>query len=195
VDHYAPSRHTYVATHDSVHPWRTRTLIATGIAVVELLALVAVGVIVLGKGWFAEARANAVRTASHHSTAATAASHASAKATGAASAKHTTAPPKAPWRPELSRAKTSVLVLNGNGQAGAAGAEARILRVLGYSIAAVGNATRTDYGRDIAMYLPGYEREARRLAADEKIPIVAPLDGLQSSQLHGAKVALIVGAS
>jgi hypothetical protein len=86
------------------------------------------------------------------------------------------------------------MVLNGNGQSGAAGSEAKTLRVFGYPIAAVGNATRSDYGHDIAMYLPGYAREAERLAHDASIAIVAPLDGLQPSQLRGAKIALIVGS-
>ena len=63
----------------------------------------------------------------------------------------------------------------------------------GYPIAAVGNAKRTDYGRNIAMYLPGYGREARRLAHDEQIPVITPLDGLLPGQLRGAKIALIVG--
>jgi hypothetical protein len=161
-------------------------MIATTIAVVELVALVAVGVILLGKSWFTHERANAVQlarasaTQPHHSKPKPAAAKPAAPAT--------------PARPELTRAKTPIMVLNGNGQNGAAGAEAKILRVLGYPIAAVGNATRSDYGHDIVMYLPGYAREARRFAHDGNIAVVAPLDGLQPSQLRGAKIALIVGA-
>jgi hypothetical protein len=161
-------------------------LIATAIAAVELVALVAVGVILLGKSWFTHERANAVQQAR-------ATAHSQAHHPKPPAAKPKPAKP-APVRPMLARAKTPIMVLNGNGQSGAAGAEAKILRVLGYPIAAVGNATRSDYGHDIAMYLPGYAREATRLAYDEQIPVVAPLDGLQPSQLRGAKIALIVGA-
>jgi len=150
-------------------------MIATAVAAVELVALVAVGVILLGKSWFTHERANAVQQARASS--------------------HSQAHPKpAATKPPAARAKTPIMVLNGNGQNGAAGAEAKILRVLGYPIAAVGNATRSDYGHDIAMYLPGYAREATRLAHDEQIPVVAPLDGLQPSQLRGAKIALIIGS-
>src|SRR5262249_44634554 len=42
VGHYAP-------VHDLSSPWRTRTLIASGIAAVELLALIALAVVLLGK--------------------------------------------------------------------------------------------------------------------------------------------------
>ena len=63
MDHYAP-------THDLAPPWRTRTLIVTGIAAVELIALVAVGVVLLGKGWFQHARTTAApstaQRAAHH---------------------------------------------------------------------------------------------------------------------------------
>ena len=54
----------------------------------------------------------------------------------------------------LTRAHTTLLVLNGNGQAGAAGAEARVLRVHGYKVAAVGNAKRSDYARSMVLYRP-----------------------------------------
>jgi hypothetical protein len=93
----------------------------------------------------------------------------------------------------VSRAQSRVLVLNGNGQDGAAGAEARVLRAHGYSVAAVGNAKRTDYATSIVMYSPGYSREARRLARDVGVGIVAALDGLQLSQLKGARLVLVRG--
>ena len=35
---------------------------------------------------------------------------------------------------------------------------------------------------------------SERLAHDGNFPVVAPLDGLQPSQLRGAKIALIIGA-
>lgn len=93
----------------------------------------------------------------------------------------------------LSRAQTRVLVLNGNGQNGAAGAEARVLHTHGYSIAAVGNAKRNNYATSIVMYRPGYDREAGRLARDLGIRVVTALDGLLPRQLGSARIALIVG--
>jgi hypothetical protein len=44
------------------------------------------------------------------------------------------------------------------------------------------------------MFRPGYRPEAVRLAADLKLKIVGPLDGLRGSDLLGAHVALIVGS-
>ena len=180
MDHYAPAP-------DLAYRWRTRTMVVSAVAGVELVALIAVGVLVLGKGWFQHAR---TATATRHSSAAT---------THHAPATHTTRPTTtvektpAAAKPMLSRARTSVLVLNGNGQNGAAGDEATTLRGHGYAIKAVGNATRNDYAASIVMYRPGLQREAQRLARDAGIPIVSALDGLQPSQLHGAELALIVG--
>jgi hypothetical protein len=180
VDHYAP-------THDLAQPWRTRTLIVTGIAAVELLALVAVGVVLLGKGWFQHARANAApktaQSAAHHAT------PAALRPTAPAAKPKIVLPP----RPLVTRAQTGLLVLNGNGQSGAAGAEARALRAHGYPVVAVGNAKRNDYAASIVMYGPGYGREAQRLARDVGIKVVTALDGLLPGQLKGAKLMIILG--
>jgi hypothetical protein len=176
MDHYAP-------THDLAQPWRTRTLIATGVAALELLALVAVGVVLLGKGWFQHARASAAPRPAHHA--------APAPPKPAAPA----AKPKLvlPARPLVPRAHTGLLVLNGNGQNGAAGAEARVLHTHGYAVVAVGNAKRNDYATSIVMFRPGYSREARRVAGDVGIRVVTALDGLLPNQLGSAKLAIIVG--
>jgi hypothetical protein len=157
-------------------------MIVSVVAGAELVALVAVGVLVLGKGWFARASVAAAKTPAAH--------HVRPAARPAPRVKPV-APAKP--RPMLSRARTTLLVLNGNGQNGAAGAEASALRAHGYPVRAVGNASRNDYAASIVMYLPGMKREALRLARDAGLPIVAPLDGLQPSQLHGAKLAVIVG--
>jgi hypothetical protein len=179
MQHYAP-------THDLEQPWRTRTMIVSAIAVVELLALVAVGVVLLGKGWFESQRATAVRTATHRPAAATkpAARHAA----------HPKLHATAPAAPMLARAHTSLIVLNGNGRDGAAGAEAATLRARGYPVESVGNAKRNDYAASIVMYRPGYEREAERLARDVGISVVTGLDGVLPSQLHGARLLIIVGS-
>jgi LytR cell envelope-related transcriptional attenuator len=176
MQHYAP-------TDDLSTPWRTRTLIVSGIAVAELLALIALAVVLLGKGWFQSERA-----------AATKAAIAQQRADAAKPAPAKPKPkPAAPAKPMLTKAQTSVLVLNGNGRDGAAGAEARTLRAHGYPVAAVGNAKRSDYAASIVMYRPGYPREAARLARELKIPIVGALDGVLLGQLKGAKAVLIVG--
>ena len=180
MDHYAP-------THDLREPWRTRTLIVSAIAGVELLALVGLGAVLLGRGWFEHARTSAA----HRSTPA----HA-AKATRTTTATPPAKPKPAkaaPARSIVARAQTGLLVLNGNGVAGAAGAEAQALRAHGYPVLSVGNAKRNDYAASIIMYRPGYGREARRLARDAGISIVAVLDGLSLGQLHGAKLAIILG--
>jgi hypothetical protein len=43
------------------------------------------------------------------------------------------------------------------------------------------------------MYRPGYSREARRLAHDAGITVVAALDGLQLSQLGRARLVVVTG--
>jgi hypothetical protein len=173
MDHYAPTPEL------AVHTWRTRTLIVTTIAAVELVALIAVGLVVFGKSWFTHARTAA------------AASHVAVK--HHQPAPHTVKPKAPPAKPMLAPARTRVLVLNGNGQNGAAGAEARVIRAHGYPVAAVTNAKRNDYAASIVMYRPGYDREAARLAKNLGAPMVSALDGVQTSQLAGAQVVFIVG--
>jgi LytR cell envelope-related transcriptional attenuator len=158
---------------DLAHPWRTRAIIAGAVAAVELVALLVAGVVLV-----APALGRHMRHA------------ATVKALAPAPKKHAT---KAA-QPKLSRAETSVLVLNGNGRAGAAAAEAAQIRRLGYIIGGVGNAPQTTYGRSVVMYRPGFRPEAVRLARDARILIVTPLDGLRRSQLQGAHVAVILGA-
>ena len=40
------------------------------------------------------------------------------------------------------------------------------------------------------MFVPGYAQEARRLARDAGVHIVAPLDGLRAAQLKGSKLVV-----
>ena len=114
-----------------------------------------------------------------------------------ASAKRAPVKHRAPGRPEprqptLTRAQTKVLVLNANGITGAAATEASRARARGYKVSGTGNAPLT-LGRSVVLYRPGHEPEARRLARDEGIAIVGPLDGLTPRQLHGAQVAIVLG--
>jgi hypothetical protein len=43
------------------------------------------------------------------------------------------------------------------------------------------------------MYRPGFEREAKRLAADLRVKLVGPLDGLRAPDLMGAHLAVVIG--
>jgi hypothetical protein len=95
--------------------------------------------------------------------------------------------------PLLPRRLVSVTILNGNGVSGAAASEASRVRVRGYKIGVVGNAPRGSYGHSVVMYRAGRIREGRRLARDLGISIVSPLDGLRKRDLHGAKLAVVVG--
>lgn len=155
-------------------PWRTATLVASGVAVVELVALVALGVFLLAKPVSEQVRKAAV-----------------------AEAFAPVAKPKPKpiaGEPKLTRAETSVIVLNGNGRAGAAATGAASVRRFGYTIGTVGNAPRSDFTRTLVMYRDGYRAEATRLAQDLNVKIVGPLDGLRPADMLGAHVALIVGS-
>jgi hypothetical protein len=163
---------SYASTLDAAR-WRTATIIACAVAIVELGLLVAIGVTVLGKSV-----ANRVQDA------------AIAKAAGVATIPKET-PPGAP---KLARGQTDVLVLNGSGTSGAAGTAADRMRARGYRITGVGNAKRQSSStRTLVMYRRGYRAEAARLARDAHARIVTPLDGMRRSALMGAQVVLVVG--
>ena len=95
----------------------------------------------------------------------------------------------------VSRARTGVFVLNGNGRNGAASAAAANLSALGYRVPGKGNAARQDYATTVVMYKRGYEAEGRRLAHDLHVHVVGPLDGMRPSALHGGKLAIVLGAA
>ena len=141
-----------------------------GVATLELLVLVIVGVALVAKPM------------AHRAIA-----HASAKASAV------TKPKPEPMLPLLPRRLTSVTILNGNGVAGAAATDASRVRARGYKVGQVGNAPRGGFGSSVVMYRAGRIREGRRLARDLGISIVSPLDGLRKSDLHGAKLAVVVG--
>ena len=95
--------------------------------------------------------------------------------------------------PGLTRADTTVIVLNGNGESGAAHEMADRVRAKGYAIGSVGNAPSTDFARSLVMYRSGFAAEGKRIAKDLGIKVVGPLDGMKRSQLLGAHVAVIIG--
>jgi hypothetical protein len=157
-------------------PWRTATIVASAVAALELALLVALGLPMLGR-----AVASDVRTAAEERVLAPAAKPAAPKAEAAPT-------------PPLARADTAVVVLNGNGRTGAAGAAADRVHELGYLVAGTGNAGRSDYARTIVMYRPGRKAEGQRLAKDIGAKVVGPLDGLRLRDLMGAQVAVILGS-
>lgn len=155
-------------------PWRRATLVAVAVATLELVVLVVLGVALL-----AEPVAQHVTRAAERQALAPIVEQPKAKPVAGA--------------PKLTRAETSVIVLNGNGRAGAAAATAEQVRARGYTIGSVGNAPRTDYTRSLVLYRAGHEAEAKRLARDLKLKIVGPLDGMRPADLLGAHVAVVVG--
>jgi LytR cell envelope-related transcriptional attenuator len=165
---------------DAVRPWRTATLIASAIAVAELLLLVLVGIALIGKPLSRKAE---------EAAAAKLAVPLPKKTTQGSPVKFTVTK-----KPKLARTATRVTVLNGNGRQGAAAAQAARVRQHGYPIATVGNAPKTGYTRSLVMYRGRFRPEAARLAKDLGIKIVTPLDGLGGGALQGAHVAVIVGA-
>jgi hypothetical protein len=155
---------------EAVRPWRTAAMVASGVAAVELLLLIVAGTVVLGRS-----------VATHNARAA-------AKPTP-------TKPAQKPTRHALlPRLRTRVVVLNANGRAGAAAAEASAVRARGYKISAVGNAPQSTQGPTLVMYSPGFAAEGRRLARDAGISIVTALDGLRPSTLRRAQLVIVLGA-
>lgn len=160
----------------ALRPWRTAALVASTLAVAELVVLVGLAVAFLGKPVAERMEARAQERAF------------------APAPKPKAKPTKAtPSAPALPRGETSVIILNGNGRAGAASEAGARVHGLGYLIANVGNAPRSDYARTLVMYRPGTRAEAQRLAKDVGGTVVAPLDGMKPAELMGAHVALILG--
>jgi hypothetical protein len=158
-----------------VRPWRTATLIASAVAAVELVVILVLGVVLVGKPLTEKLRDTARD-----------------RTLGVPAAAPAKKPRIGPSVPRLSRSDTSVMILNGNGVIGAAHDAASRVRARGYSIGEVGNANRTDYMRSVVMYRPGFRGEALRLARDLRIRIIGPLDGLSVRDLMGAHLALVV---
>jgi hypothetical protein len=156
--------------HDLVRPWRRATIAVSAVAAFELLVLAGVAIVLFGNPLT---------------------SHIRESAASAATAPKRTATP-ARKRPVLARTETSVMVLNGNGRAGAAHAAADRVQARGYLLGNVGNAPSIT-PRTLVMFRPGYEAEGRRLARDLRVRIVRPLDGMRPSQLLGAHLVLILG--
>src|SRR3954454_10299109 len=156
--------------HDLVRPWRRATIAGSAVAAVELLVLAAIAIVLLGNP-----------LARHLPESAAAAATAPKRTAVTPAKKHV-----------LARHETSVMVLNGNGQPGAAHAAADRVQARGYLLGDVGNAPSTT-PRSLVMFRPGYEAEGRRLARDLHVRLVRPLDGMRPAQLFGAHLVLIIG--
>lgn len=165
-----------------IRPWRTATIVASLIAAVELVVL-----LVLGFALLAKPVAHALK---HHAATTATTSATKHVATKPKPVVHKTPPAVA----HLPRAKTGILVLNGNGRTGAAATAAARLQHLGYPVTSTGNAPRSDYATTSVLYKPGFRGEAIRLEHDLGVHAVGPLDGLKPAALHGGKLAVILGA-
>jgi hypothetical protein len=156
---------------DVIRPWRRATIAVSAIAAIELIALAAIAVALLG---------NPLSTHLRETTAA------------AGTPRVRTAQPAPAQKAALSRADTSVMILNGGGRAGAAHAAADRVSAHGYQLGQIGNAAG-DTPRTLVMYRPGYAAEGARLGRDLHVRIVRPLDGMSTTQLLGAHLVLIMG--
>jgi hypothetical protein len=167
---------------DALRPWRTATVVASLVAVVELVLLVGAAVMLLAKPL-----AHTVQRHAEASVLAPATS--STKKAQALVHKIKKVPPA-----KHTRSHTGVFVLNGNGRNGAASSEAAKLSGIGYRVPGKANAKRQDYATTVVMYRRGWEPEGRRLARDLHVKIVGPLDGMSTSSLHGAQLVVVLGA-
>jgi hypothetical protein len=158
----------------SSFPWRISTVVVSAIAIVELVALIGIGAVHLAPR-HVHAKAAAVAKPTLHAV---------------TNVRHAAPPPTHPLR---AHDRVSVLVLNGNGVQGAAASTASRLRAVGYRIGAAQNAQRHDYARSMVMYVPGWVKEARRLAHETGVKVVAPVDGVTPARLKGSQVVLILG--
>jgi hypothetical protein len=158
------------------------TLAASLIAAVELVALVALAFLLLAKPL-----SHAIQ---HHAAAAVL----PPKKTAVKKAAPKVIKPAPIGKVKLSRHETGVLVLNGNGRAGAAHSEASHLESLGYRVRGAANAKRSDYATTVVMFKTGYAAEGHRLARDLHVSVVGPLDGLTPAALHGGQLVVLLGA-
>jgi hypothetical protein len=157
--------------HDLIRPWRRATIAVSAVAAVELVLLAGLAVALLGNPL---------------------ARHLQESAAAAAAPRLRSDQPPPASKSTLARDETSVMVLNGNGRAGAAADAADRVKAKGYIVGDVGNAAAIS-PRTVIMYRPRYGAEASRLGRDLRIRLIRPLDGMSPSQLMGAHLVLILG--
>jgi hypothetical protein len=155
---------------DLIRPWRRATIAVTAVAAIELIALAGIAIVFLGDPLSGRLR----------------------ETTAAATPRQRDAQALPPKKEALERSEISVMVLNGNGLAGAAHAAADKVSARGYVVGNVGNASATT-PRTLVMYRAGFAAEGARLARDLRVRLVRPLDGMRPAQLMGAHLVLILG--
>lgn len=167
--------------------WRKVALVASGVAVVELVVLLVIGLAFVAKPFADDAKGTGA--------AAALAGEAGSRDGPADRPAKATMPAAQPAEASLPRTKTPVLVLNGNGISGAAASGAAEIKRLQYPVVGVGDAERRTFPHTIVMYRPGFRGEAQRLANDLGLAPswAVPLDGMRAQALEGAKLVLIVG--
>ena len=158
-------------------PWRTATVVLGGVAAFQFILVIVLLVVLL-----AEPVSQHVAKAAEKKVLAPMAKKQPVTTRRMSSA-----------APGLTRSETTVIVLNGNGQSGAAATMAERVHGKGYALGSVGNAPSADYPRSLVMYRSGFAAEGKRIAKDLRIKVVGPLDGMKRSQLLGAHVAVIIG--
>jgi hypothetical protein len=172
--------------------WRRAAIVAGIVAAVELVALVVVALAFVAKP-FADSPEKPTSAAA--TTPAEGEKGDGKPAPAAAETGQAGGSGAEPAAAELPRTKTGVLVLNGNGLAGAAGQLAAVVQALRYPVSGVGDAANRNFPRTILMYRGGFRGEADRLAKDLGLARdrIMPLDGMRPADLHGAKLVVIVG--
>jgi hypothetical protein len=172
--------------YEPIHPWRIAAMIATGIAAVELFILLLIG-FVLGAKAFSDKTETATIAAIKREAPQAPQTQASEQQKPSEKAEKKGAPKLLP------RGRTTVVILNGNGIPGAAAVNADKAHSFHYVITATGNAPSSDFARSMVMFRPGFKPAAQRLAKDMGVKAVTPLDGITTSGLQGAQLALIIG--
>jgi len=158
-----------------IRPWRTAAYIAAAIAFAELLLLIAIG-----GGALMGALSDRLQLAAQERALAP-----------APQAKPIARRPAPAPVAKVPRSRTVVMVLNGNGRAGAAAAAASRVQSRGYKVGTVGNALR-QVSRSLVMYKPGFAGEGKRLGKDLGVKLVGPLDGMRVGALGRAHVVFIL---
>jgi len=169
--------HPLAAPDVLIRPWRTAAFVAGIVAVAELFLL-----LVIGGGALMETASDRLQLAAQERVL--------APVPVMKPAPRKTAPIPAA---KLPRARTVVMVLNGNGRTGAAAVAASRVQSRGYKIGAVGNAPR-QVSRSLVMYKPGFAGEGKRLGRDLGVKLFGPLDGMRASELGRAHVVFILGS-
>ena len=158
-----------------IRPWRTAAYIAAAIAFAELLLLIAIG-----GGALMGALSDRLQLAAQERVLAP-----------APQAKPIARRPAPAPVAKVPRSRTVVMVLNGNGRAGAAAAAASRVQSRGYKVGTVGNALR-QVSRSLVMYKPGFAGEGKRLGKDLGVKLFGPLDGMRVGALGRAHVVFIL---